>query len=72
MCIGEADLTVGPLVKKLLAGERPYNLAVYQNLINRLSQKFCSGSNDHDLDRIEPPKYEWTGYLFTEIIMTIS
>ena len=27
MCIGEADLTVGPLVKKLIQGERPYNLA---------------------------------------------
>ena len=62
MCIGEADLTVGPLVKKLLAGERPYNLAGVLSKFDKpdYHKNFVQAPMIHDLDRIEPPKYEWT------------
>ncbi len=62
MCIGEADLTVGPLVKKLLQGERPYNLAGVLSKFDKpdYHKNFVQAPMIHDLDRIQAPKYEWT------------
>ena len=62
MCIGEADLTVGPLVKKLIQGERPYNLAGILSKFDKpdYHKNFVQAPMIHDLDRIESPKYEWT------------
>ena len=62
MCIGEADLTIGPLIKSLIAGERPFNLAGVLSKFDKTDyhKNFVQAPMIHDLDRIEPPKYEWT------------
>ncbi len=62
MCIGEADLTIGPLVKSLIAGDRPFNLAGILSKFDKTdySKNFVQAPMIHDLDRIEAPKYEWT------------
>ncbi len=61
MCIGEADLTVGPLVKKLLSGERPFNLPGILSKFDKpdYHKNFIQAPMIHDLDRIEAPKYDW-------------
>lgn len=60
MCIGEADLTVGPLVEALARGERPFNQAGVLSRFNKPDDRFIPAPMVHDLDQIEFPKYEWS------------
>jgi hypothetical protein len=77
MCIGEADLTVGPLMEALAAGERPHNQAGVVSRFDNPKVPFIPAPMPHDLSSLEPPKYEWfdisfyrnfNGYQLTPII----
>ncbi len=59
MCIGEADLTVGPLVEALAHGERPFNQPGILSRYDTPDYKFIPAPMVHNLDQIEFPKYEW-------------
>ncbi len=59
MCMGEADLTVGPLVVQLAKGERPKNQAGILSRFDNEDYFFIPGPMPHNLDTIEFPKYEW-------------
>ena len=59
MCIGESDLTVGPLVKRLAAGERPKDLPGVVSRFDTPDQMFVPAPMQHNLDQIEFPRYEW-------------
>ncbi|MCR9257906.1 MAG: radical SAM protein [Alphaproteobacteria bacterium] len=60
MCIGEADLTAGKLVSKLLAGESAVGLPGVMSRFDAPDQRFVPAPMAHNLDRLEPPRYEWT------------
>lgn len=59
MCIGEADLTVGPLLEALAQGERPFNQPGILSRFDTPEYKYLPAPMIHDLDQIEFPKYEW-------------
>jgi hypothetical protein len=59
MCIGEADLTVGALVERLAAGERPKNTPGVLSRFDDPAFPFIPAPMPHDLDLIEHPHYEW-------------
>jgi radical SAM superfamily enzyme YgiQ (UPF0313 family) len=59
MCIGESDLTVGPLVEALARGERPANQAGILSRHDTPDYTFIPAPMVHNLDQIEFPKYEW-------------
>lgn len=61
MCIGESDLTAGPLFEKVFEGKRPFNQPGILSKFDTENYKdnFVQAPMIHDLDRIEPPKYEW-------------
>ena len=59
MCIGEADLTVGPLLEALARGERPFNHPGVLSRFDTPEFKYLPAPMIHDLDKIEFPKYEW-------------
>ena len=59
MCIGEADLTVGPLLESLAVGERPFNLPGVLSRFDTPEYRYIPAPMIHDLDQIEFPKYEW-------------
>ena len=60
MCIGESDLTVGPLMEALARGERPFNQPGVLSRFDTPDFKYLPAPMIHDLDTIEFPKYEWT------------
>lgn len=77
MCIGEADLTVGPLLQRLADGERPRNLPGGLSRYDDPAVPFVSAPMVHDLDLLEHPRYEWypldvyrnyNGYQLTPVI----
>jgi radical SAM superfamily enzyme YgiQ (UPF0313 family) len=78
MCIGEADLTVGPLCEALAAGERPVDVPGVMSRFDTPGRKFVPGPRENDLDRLDFPRYQWapsldlyrnyTGYQLTPII----
>ncbi len=77
MCIGEADLTVGPLVEALVRGERPANVAGVVSRYDDPNVPFIPAPMPHNLSALEAPKYEWfninlyrnfNGYQLTPII----
>jgi radical SAM superfamily enzyme YgiQ (UPF0313 family) len=77
MCIGESDLTVGPLVERLAAGERPANTPGVLSRFDQPGMPYIPGPMPHDLDLIEHPKHEWydlsvyrnyNGYQLTPVI----
>lgn len=78
MFIGEAELTIGPVLKKILNGERPINQAGVISKFDDPDIDFIPGPMPHNLDNIEFPKYEWfdnldiytnyNGYQLTPII----
>jgi len=77
MCIGEADLTVGPVVERLAAGERPANIAGVMSKHDDPALPFIPAPMPHDLDLLEHPRYEWydldvyrnyNGYQLTPVI----
>lgn len=61
ICIGEADLTVGPLVEALAAGERPFNQPGIRSKFDTPDWQYIAAPMPHDLDKIDFPKYEWFG-----------
>lgn len=77
MCIGEADLTVGPLVERLAKGERPGNVPGVQSKFDAPGSPFVPAPMVHDLDKLDHPRYEWypldvyrnyNGYQLTPVI----
>lgn len=77
MCIGEADLTVGPLAQRLARGERPGNLPGVLSRFDTPATPFLPAPMVHDLDLLDHPRYEWldlqiyrnyNGYQLTPII----
>lgn len=59
MCIGESDLTVGPLVKRLAAGERPKDLPGVMSRFDTPGRMFSPAPMQHNLDQLDFPRYEW-------------
>jgi Radical SAM superfamily len=59
MCIGESDLTVGPLVKRLVAGERPKDLPGVLSRFDTPDRLFVPAPMQHNLDQLDFPHYEW-------------
>lgn len=77
MCIGEADLTVGPLVERLAAGERPKNVPGVMSKFDDPAVPYIPGPMPHDLDLLDHPHYDWydldvyrnyNGYQLTPVI----
>ena len=61
ICVGEADLTVGPLVEALTVGERPFNQPGIRSKFDTPDWEYIAAPMPHDLDKIDFPKYEWFG-----------
>ena len=59
--IFETDLTVGPLVKRLLTGETVTDMPGVISRFDPPDRDYVPGPIPHDLDDIEFPKYEWYG-----------
>ncbi|TAN61691.1 radical SAM protein [bacterium] len=59
MIIGEADLVIGPLVKKLAAGERPTNQNGVFSRFDSPDYVFKPGEAPQDLDSLQMIKYDW-------------
>jgi radical SAM superfamily enzyme YgiQ (UPF0313 family) len=59
MCIGEADLTVGPLVEKLARGERPRNQAGVLSRFDTPDYRFLPAPMPHNLESLPFPRYDW-------------
>jgi radical SAM superfamily enzyme YgiQ (UPF0313 family) len=59
MCIGEADLTVGPLVRALARDQRPRNQPGVLSKFDTADYQFVPAPMPHNLDLLEFPKYEW-------------
>lgn len=59
MCIGEADLTAGPLLEALARGERPFNQPGVLSRFDTSDYSYLPAPMIHNLDQIEFPKYEW-------------
>ncbi len=59
MVIGEGDLSVGPLVKSLLSGERPTDTPGIHSRYDPAGYICKPGLLPHDLDLFEMPKYDW-------------
>lgn len=77
MCIGEADLTVGPLMEALARGERPTDMPGVLSRFDPPDRRFVPAPMPHELERLEFPKYDWAnlslyrnynGYQLTPII----
>ena len=60
MCIGEADLTIGPLVEALVGGERPKNLPGILSRFDDPDHRFSPAPMPHDLDLLDHCHYDWT------------
>ncbi len=59
MCVGEADLTAGPLLEALARGERPCNQPGVLSRFDTPEYRYIPAPMVHNLDHIEFPKYEW-------------
>jgi radical SAM superfamily enzyme YgiQ (UPF0313 family) len=59
MCIGESDLTVGPLVERLASGERPANVPGVLSKFDDPAVPYVPAPMVHNLDLLEHPRYEW-------------
>jgi len=77
MCIGEADLTVGTLVTRLVAGEIVKNMAGVLSKFDDPDKQFIPAPMENNLDKLEDPRYEWfplsvyrnwDGYQLTPVI----
>ncbi|MBI5888090.1 MAG: radical SAM protein [Deltaproteobacteria bacterium] len=61
MMIGEADLNVGGLVRRLSAGERPTGLPGVISRFDPPDTDFRPGPMPKDLDALDMPRYDWYG-----------
>lgn len=77
MCIGEADLTVGALVKKLSSGEDVKDMPGVLSKNDTPGRRFLPAPMENNLDKLDDPRYEWfplsvyrnwDGYQLTPII----
>jgi len=59
MCIGESDLTVGPLMSALVRGERPSDVPGVLSRFDTPGRLFAPAPMPHNLDRLDFPTYEW-------------
>ena len=59
MCIGESDLTVGSLVKQLVAGKRPIDQPGVISRNDTPDRLFVPAPMQHNLDQLDFPRYEW-------------
>jgi hypothetical protein len=59
MCIGESDLTVGPLVKQLVAGERPKDLPGVRVAVRHAGPAVRAGADAAQSRSARFPRYEW-------------
>ena len=59
MCVGESDLTAGPLLEALARGERPFNQPGVLSRFDTPEYRYIPAPMIHNLDHIEFPKYEW-------------
>lgn len=61
MCIGEADLTIGPLAEALARGERPRDLPGVLGRFDTPGRRFTQAPMAHNLDQLDFPRYQWFG-----------
>lgn len=75
--VGEADLTIGPLVEALARGEHPHDLRGIWSRFDSHGRTLSQGPMVEDLDTLDFPRYEWTdiqlyrnwnGYNLTPIV----
>lgn len=59
MVIGEAELTLRPLLKALVAGEKPKDLPGVISRYDSPDRTWASGPLLQDLDSIDFPRYDW-------------
>jgi len=62
MVIGEAELTLPPLVNALLSGEQPRNLPGIISRYDPFDRAWVPGPLLQDLDSIDFPRYEWIDF----------
>ncbi len=60
MVIGEAELTLPPLVNALMKGQRPANLKGIISRYDTTERKAVEVPRPYDLDSLGYPKYEWS------------
>ena len=60
MFVGETELTLGPVVRALLAGERPRDLPGVISRFDSPDRVWQNAPLPTDLDAIDFPRYEWT------------
>ncbi|MEW6386046.1 MAG: SDR family NAD(P)-dependent oxidoreductase [Thermodesulfobacteriota bacterium] len=60
MVIGEAELTLEPLLKELLAGKRPRDLPGIISRYDTPGRVWDPGPLLEDLDSLDFPRYDWT------------
>ena len=60
MVIGEADLSVGSLVRQLVEGQRPRDLPGLFSQYDSPMHSFNPGPMLRELDTVDFPRYEWT------------
>ncbi len=80
MVIFEAETSLEPLIRKLMAGERPRNMPGVISRFDEPSFPFVPAQLVEDLDSIEFPRYDWVddisvyqnyhGYQLTPIVLT--
>ncbi|WP_425405108.1 B12-binding domain-containing radical SAM protein [Hwanghaeella sp.] len=61
MCVGEADLSIGPLVETLLTEGRAANMPGVVSRHDDPKLPFIPAPMQHNLDELDFPKYEWIG-----------
>lgn len=61
MCVGEADLSIGPLMEALARGERPANMPGVLSRYDAPAIPFMPAPMQHNLDTLDFPRYEWFG-----------
>ncbi len=61
MCVGEADLSIGPLVEALIRDEHVANMPGVVSRNDDPKIPFIPAPMQHNLDALDFPKYEWIG-----------
>ncbi|MBI5235164.1 MAG: radical SAM protein, partial [Deltaproteobacteria bacterium] len=57
--VGEADLTIGPLVNAILKGDKPRDMAGIWSRYDAPDRRFTPSRAPEDLDALGHPRYEW-------------
>jgi NAD(P)-dependent dehydrogenase (short-subunit alcohol dehydrogenase family)/radical SAM superfamily enzyme YgiQ (UPF0313 family) len=60
MFVGETELTLGPVVRALLAGQRPRDLPGVISRFDSPQREWQAAPLPTDLDAFDFPRYEWT------------